>query len=113
VLLAEARTLRRQDAWREAVSVYRRLVREHPRSSEAHTALVSLGDLLLDRLDEPEQAARAYLRYTREGGGALAPEARWGIIRARRKQGDARAERAAVDDFLRHHPDDARAASLR
>ncbi len=112
-LLAEARTLRRADRWRDAATVYRRLLREHPRSSEAHTALVSLADLLLDRLDAPAEAARTYLRYVREGGGALAPEARWGVIRARRHQGDASGEREAIADFLRHHPDDARAKSLR
>lgn len=112
-LLAEARSLRRADRWRDAAAAYRRLLREHPRSSEAHTALVSLGDLLLDRLDQPAEAARAYLRYVREGGGALAPEARWGVIRARRQQGDGKGEREAVADFLRHHPDDARAKSLR
>ncbi len=112
-LLAEARTLRREDRWADAASAYRRLLREHPKSSEAHTAAVSLGDLLLDRLGEPEQAARAYLRYIRGGGGVLAPEARWGIIRARREQRDAKAERKAIDEFLRHHPDDARAESLR
>lgn len=112
-LLAEARTLRREDRWADAATTYRRLLRDHPRSSEAHTASVSLGDLLLDRLGEPEQAARAYLRYIRDGGGVLAPEARWGIIRARREQKDARAERKAIDDFIRHHPDDARAESLR
>jgi hypothetical protein len=112
-LLALARTLRRADRWRDAANVYRRLLREHPRSSEAHTALVSLGDLSLDRLDQPAEAARAYLRYVREGGGSLAPEARWGVIRARRQQGDARGEREASADFLSHHPDDARAKSLR
>lgn len=112
-LLAEARTLRREDRWADAASAYRRLLRDHPRSSEAHTASVSLGDLLLDRLGEPEQAARAYLRYIKGGGGVLAPEARWGIVRARRKQGDAKAERKAIDEFLKHHPDDARAESLR
>jgi tetratricopeptide (TPR) repeat protein len=112
-LLAEARTLRRADRWRDAATMYRRLLREHPRSGEAHTALVSLGDLLLDRLDQPAEAARAYVRYVREGGGSLAPEARWGVIRARRQQGDASGEREAIADFLRHHPDDARAKSLR
>jgi hypothetical protein len=112
-LLAEARMLRREDRWRDAASTYRRLLRDHPRSSEAHTALVSLGDLLLDRLGEPAQAARFYLRYVREGAGALAPEARWGIVRARRQQGDTRGEREAIEDFVAHHPDDARAAGLR
>src|SRR5262249_18415250 len=65
-LLAEARTLRREDRWGDAVAAYRTLIKTHPRSSEAHTALVSLGDLLLDRLAQPEQAARAYQRYVKE-----------------------------------------------
>ncbi|HWB81264.1 MAG TPA: tetratricopeptide repeat protein, partial [Nannocystaceae bacterium] len=112
-LLAEARTLRREDRWADAVAAYRTLIKAHPRSSEAHTALVSLGDLLLDRLGQPDQAARAYQRYVKEGGGVLAAEARWGIISARRKQGDRKAEKDAIAEFLRHHGDDARAESLR
>ncbi|MEM9455969.1 MAG: FecR domain-containing protein [Myxococcota bacterium] len=112
-MLADAHEHRRASQWRAAARDYRRLIKAHPRSASAHNALVSLGDLLLDRLHDPAAAARSYARYLRNGGGTLAREARYGQVRAKRAVSDRRGERKAIEAYLRHHPKTSRATALR
>lgn len=112
-MLADAHEHRRASQWRAAARAYRRLIKAHPRSASAHNALVSLGDLLLDRLGDPAGAARSYSRYLRNGGGTLAREARYGLVRAKRASSDRRGERKAIEAYLRHHPQTSRANALR
>ena len=112
-LLADARRERQAGHWEAAARDYEALVRAHPRSAEALTALVSLGDLQLDRLGKPGAAARTYGRYLARGGGPLAQEARYGRVRAYRAIGDARQEVRAIEEFIERHPGSARVAALR
>jgi len=102
-LMQEAWELLRDEQWSEAAQVYRRIAREAPASEEAHIVLVRLGDLLLERLADPEGALAAFDRYLREGGGPLAVEARHGRIAVFRRLGRAEDERAAIEELLRLH----------
>jgi outer membrane protein assembly factor BamD (BamD/ComL family) len=109
-LLARAQRERAAGKSGAAVKTYRELVRRHSGSSEAHSALVSLGQLELDR-GHPQRAARAFRRYLGRGG-VLAEEARYGEIRALRDLGRAADERRAIEEFLRRHPASPHRASL-
>ncbi len=100
-LMQEAWALLKDEEWSEAAQVYRRIAREAPASEEGHIVLVRLGDLLLERLGDPEGALSAYDRYLREGGGPLAAEARHGRITVFRRLGRADDERAAIEEYLR------------
>lgn len=104
-LLAKAQTRRTARDWAGAAQAYRALIRRYPDRPEARTALVSLGFLLLDHLDEPTRALAAFGRYLRGNrSGPLAREAAWGHIRALRALGRTSEERRALEDFLRRYP---------
>lgn len=113
VLLAEARRERQAGRFDAAARAYTELVDSHPRSTEALTALVSLGDLQLDRLGKPGAAARTYGRYLARGGGPLAQEARYGRVRAYRATGDRTLEARAIEAYIEHHPTSARVGGLK
>ncbi len=113
VLLDEARHERQAGRWSAAARAYSELVASHPRSAEARTALVSLGDLQLDRLGKPMAAARSYGLYLARGGGPLAQEARYGRVRAYRAAGEPRLEARAIAAYLEHHPTSARVGGLK
>lgn len=109
-LAAARRALGRGDV-AGAAQQYRALQRSHPRSPEAHTAHVALGELEL-RLRRPEQALRAFDAYLARGGGALAEEARHGRIRALGALGRGAEERSAIRQFLATHPRSPHAPAL-
>jgi hypothetical protein len=112
-MLTDARELRRADRWHDAARAYRDLVKAHPRSPEAETAWVSLGDLQLDRLRQPSAAAKSYGRYLATGATLLAAEARYGRVRAYRELGDHAREVGAIEAYLEHHGATVRAQALR
>jgi len=103
-LLSGARHMMVEGRWGAAAEVYRSLRRLHPKSPEAHTVLVSLGQLELDRLGDPRRALSLLDRYLAKGGGVLAEEARYTRIRALRRLGHAPAEQDAIRLFLAAHP---------
>ena len=111
-MIAEARRLRTAGQWSKAARAYVRLRKAHPRSAEAHAALVSLGDLQLDKLGKARAAAKSYERYLAKGG-ALALEARNGRVRAYRALGDSKREAEAIRSLLAAHPSSGRAPALR
>lgn len=92
-LLAEANAARRRRAWKEAALLYDRV--------DADVARVASATIRLEHLGDPEGALA---RFRRAVGGDLAEEARYGIAEAHRALGDAAAEAAALDAFLRAHP---------
>ena len=110
-MLGEARRLMQQHRWPEAAEAYRELRRAFPQSAEAHTVLVPLGQLELERLREPARALGEFGAYLK-GGGPLAVEARLGRIRALRALGNAEREESAIAEFLELHPQHLEAAAL-
>jgi hypothetical protein len=102
------RTAGRVDA---AARTYRELIRLHPKSSAARTALVSLGQVELTK--RPAAALRSFERYLAGGKGVLREEASYGRARALRRLGRKQAERTAIERYLIDHPDGMYAAQLR
>jgi TolA-binding protein len=111
-LLSRARALRAAGRSADAAGAYRRLLSAYPRSAEARASLVSLGELLLSELGDPAGALRSFDSYLKTAG-ALAPEARYGRIRALGKLGRLAAERAAIEQFLLDYPHSVQATSLK
>lgn len=111
-LLEQARALRSGRKYKQASSVYQRLLREYPGSAEARVALVLLGELQLSQLGDAVGALRSFDAYLR-GGGGLSQEARYGRIRALRQLGKVDEARAASDAFLRAYPTSVQASTLR
>jgi ferric-dicitrate binding protein FerR (iron transport regulator) len=109
--LGRARELRRTQQWAAAADAYRSLRAHHPTSPEASAVLVSLGELELTQLGQPERALRSFESYL-AAGGPLAIEAGLGKIRALRKLGRSADEATAIDAFLQQHPKSLQAADL-
>lgn len=103
-MLKEARGLLREKHWSEAAATYRRLIATHPSDPAAHTVLVSLGQLELDRLGDARSALGRFESYLK-AGGPLEMEARLGRVRALRAMGARERERRAIEDFLAAYPD--------
>ncbi len=108
-LLRVARSRRAARSWRKAATAYKELIERFPGVGAARAAMVSRGLILLEHLRQPAAALRSFERYLSSGGGALAPEAEWGRIRALGALGRRRAEAAALRRFLRRHKGSARA----
>ena len=111
-MLARAQSLLGARQYRAAALAYRRLGASYPASSEAHAALVSLGNLELEQLGEPRSAIRSFEAYLKHGGGTLAEEAEYGRIRAFRDLGKKAEETAATKTFLSARPASIHATSL-
>ncbi len=84
-LLSAARQHIAQRERGKALAVYGTLQRQHPRSTEAHAANVSIGKLELQR-GKARAALRAYSRYLGKGG-PLAAEAHWGKVQSLHRLG--------------------------
>jgi len=95
----------------QAIVAYEALLRHHPRSIEAHTALVSLGNLLLLR-GRPARALRYFDRYLARGG-ELSEEALYGRIHALQREGRVAEAREAGAQFLARHADSLYAPRVR
>lgn len=111
-LLAEAQSLRANGRLRRSAATFRQLVKQFPSSSEARVSLVSLGELDLTALGQPQLALRSFDSYL-EQPGALAREARFGRIRALRALSRQAEADAAVADFLRLYPNSVQSERLR
>ncbi|GEM_PF-2283606 len=109
--LAKAQRLLASGKQREAIRAYETLIRSCPDSSEAHTAMVSLGRLHLVAKNA-RRALRYFDRYLRQGRGSLTEEAQYGRIRALRDLGHIRAEVDAIGSFVREHPASVHASPL-
>ena len=112
-LLEEANRLRAAGAWQEAEHMYRRVARQWPGAAAAYAAHIAIAGLLNEqgkfdgaaRLYKQSIAARPY--------GILAEEARLGLVDAYARLKDRAAERHALQDFLRAHPDSVSAKRVR
>jgi hypothetical protein len=111
-LLSRARSLRASGRSLDAASAYRRVIASWPRSPEARVGLISLGELELSELSEPAAALREFTAYLRIHG-TLAPEARYGRIRALGRLGRHSEELTEARDFVRDYPSSVQASDLR
>jgi hypothetical protein len=104
-LLARARAKRGEGDKRGAEKLYRQLVREHPKSPEAHASRISLGQLQLS-LGKAKSALSSFQAYKRKGGPLL-EEAHWGIIRAFDRLGRQSDRDRAIDALEARFPSSA------
>lgn len=98
--------------WSDAADTYAELLAAHPRSPQARTALVRLGDLQLRHQGDARSALATYERYL-ERGGPLEREATLGRIRALAKLGKSSQEAAAIRQWLARYPDGLQAEAMR
>ncbi len=112
-LLRHALELRAAQRFAEAANVYRKLIAQQPRSAEARTALVSLGDLQLSRLSDAASALKSFDAYLSSGDRALEQEAQYGRIRALRALGRGAEEQLAIERLLSSYPAGVHAEPMR
>ena len=110
-LLELARQERAQRRYAAAALAYRKLEQSFPGSAEARAALVSLGQLQLGQLGQPEAALRSFQAYL-TAPGQLQQEAEHGSILALQKLGRKAEERRAIDAFLARYPKSVQAGAL-
>jgi tetratricopeptide (TPR) repeat protein len=110
--LEEALSLRERRQFRRAVEIYRGIYEENPTSAVGGTALVSLGELSLSSLGDPEGALSAFDNYLSRGG-PLSQEAAFGKARALRALHRTADERRAIEQFLARYPDATQSRVLR
>jgi TolA-binding protein len=110
-LLEEARQQRGNRHYAQAAQLYRKLVQQHPESVEARAALVSLGQLELGQLGQPEAALRSFQAYLAHPG-QLRQEAEHGVIQALQRLGRKAEERRAIEAFLARYPKSTQAGPL-
>ncbi|MBN2715480.1 MAG: FecR domain-containing protein [Deltaproteobacteria bacterium] len=82
-LLQAARQARKDENWSEAATIYRQLIRSYPQSANSRTALVSLAEIELKRLNKPQLALTHFNAYL-ASPGALEREALYGKAKAYR-----------------------------
>ena len=114
MLIHLARVCRSERDWECAAANYRKVVQWYPDRPDATTALVPLGQILLERRNRPEQALDYFRRYqTKRPDGSLSPEAVWGECNALKKLGRRAEERTCLTRFLKDHPDSLLAVSVK
>ena len=109
--LERARTKRGAGDIDGAIAAYEGLVDDHPSASSSKTAMVTLGQLYLDR-NKAKPALAWFDRYLAKGG-PLAEDAAYGRIRALRALGRGGDEKKATEAFLAKYPSSSYAAKLR
>ncbi len=111
-LLELARQERAARHYSAAALAYRKLEQTFPGSAEARAALVSLGQLQLGQLGQPEAALRSFQTYL-AAPGQLQQEAEHGNILALQKLGRKAEERRAIDAFIARYPKSVQAGALK
>lgn len=112
--LVEGNRLRAEKRWHGADEAYTLAYRAAPDSHSAYVARVASAAVRLEHLHNPRGALHNYRAALRQlPTGPLSEEIHYGIADALRAVGDLEAERAALELFLREHPDSALAAQAR
>ena len=113
-ILALANQRRKERAWKAADELYRRVIKQYPRSDAAVVAEVASATIHLEHLGDAAGALASYRRaLAARPAGALGEEARWGIAEAFRGVGDLKGEAFALRVFLDTHPRSAMAPAAR
>jgi len=113
-ILALANQRRKERAWKDADALYRRVIKQYPRSDAAVVAEVASATIHLEHLGDANGALAGYRRaLAARPAGALGEEARWGIAEAFRAVGDTKGEDLALRVFLDTHPHSAMASAAR
>lgn len=113
-ILALANQRRKEREWRDADALYRRVIKQYPRSDASVVAEVASATIHLEHLGDPAGALAGYRRaLAARPAGALGEEARWGIAEAFRGVGDAKGEAFALRVFLDSHPTSAMASAAK
>jgi len=112
-LLQQAQKARTQRDWPGAARAYSAIIEHHEMSAAAEVARLSLGQLKVDQLGEPNQGHALCATYIeRNPSGALVAEAELCQIRAFASLGEHANELRAIDSFLSRWPTDFNAARL-
>ena len=113
-LIQVARECRKQRKWKCAESAYEKVTQLYPTHREAKTVLLSLAEIRLDYLNQPQKALSAYELYlftTPEG--PLAQEALYGKIKSLSALGKKGGEENALRVFLKKYPTSVHAPNAR
>ncbi len=111
-LMTLARTRKASGNWKGAVSSYTELFRLYPDSDEARTSRVSVGQIYLHHLNNPEAALTSFDAYLHRQG-PLTQEALYGRARALRVLGDRLHETEALRSLLDAYPTGVYAEAIR
>jgi hypothetical protein len=112
-LLRQARQAKRVGQFQTAAELYEKLISSSTDSNEERTvALVFLGQLRLNQLNDPNGAIEPLETYLRSGG-SMEPEARVMRIQALHELNRANDEAVAIEEYLNHHPRNFDAKRLR
>ena len=113
-LLHKAQERRAERDFKGAAAAYKELLSRYPESDEARSAVVSLGQIELDRLGEPAAALRHFNAYLdAKSAGPLGMEALYGRARALKTLGRTGEEHAALELFLKRYPEAIQAGDAR
>ncbi len=112
-LLAEIRQLRLNGDWQGAADRYETLIRMHKGSPAARAALISLGELRLEKLNTPGAALSLFDQYLSLGEPTLLREALLDKANALKALGRDTEERDVLREFLRRYPNAVQADTVR
>jgi hypothetical protein len=102
-LLESVTRARRENDWVEVASVYRRILRDYPGTPDSRTALVSLAQVEINRLNIPEAALRHFNNYLRTPG-TLEPEALYGKAKVYRQLNNSADEKRTLQKLISKYP---------
>jgi hypothetical protein len=103
-LVEQALAQREWGDFKAAAGTYRQLILEHDGTLESLSALVSLGQLELYNLGRANAASAHFESYlARAPSGALAEEARLGLVRAYDRSNRVSDVERAASEYLEHH----------
>jgi hypothetical protein len=114
LLLHTAQEARMHQKWQDAAKAYRQVLSLHGNEPDAVVVLVSLAQIELKHLQQPEAALghfKAYLARNRHG--ALAAEATFGCATAYRALGRLDDEKLALRELISNFPSDVNAQAAK
>ncbi|MCP4601147.1 MAG: hypothetical protein GY847_11585 [Proteobacteria bacterium] len=112
--LNAARKCRIEKDWNCAVDNYYKVVTGFPGRPEASTALVTIAQIQLRNLNQPQKALNNFRLYRKQKpSGPLASEALYGISKALSKIGNNDEEIRVLEQFLKQHPSNPLAGTAR
>ena len=102
-LLRYARKARQDERWNDAAAAYRTLIKEYPGTANSRTALVSLADIELKQLHNPQAALTHYNTYL-AAPGTLEREALYGKAKAFRLTNNVSNEIKTLTKLVNKYP---------